>query len=63
MTKLEKKVVNRVFEIIKEKLPTLDNTQPREALKEYAMAKAGMELSVPKNYVEFAVEKYRRGQL
>lgn len=57
---LSKKIVNQVLDIIRESLD--DSKNPLE-IKVYAMYKTGLEMSIPKEDVEHAVECYRKGEL
>ncbi len=63
---LAKKIVNRVFEIVSEsmgdKKPDWSSNNPME-IKVYAMAKTGIEMSIPKEDVEHEVECFRKGEL
>lgn len=62
---IKKKIVNRVFEIISEsidKKPDWRSNNPME-IKVYAMIKTGLEMSIPKEDVEHAVECYRKSEL
>ena len=57
---LMKKIVNRCLEIINE---SIDDSKNPQEIKVYAIARTGLELSIPMKDVEYVIETYRRGGL